>query len=136
MKMKIIYLSMILLTFAVASCEKEKIQEPQQTLEQLYPDWKNLTWVATYDNKTNEQMQYPRVDIKIVGNVVTITSQVFYYETPIVNTYNKITIENGNLIEFRKDYDYTEVYRFEKNGDEMILNNDTISLFRYVMKIN
>lgn len=130
------YLTMILLTFAVVGCEKEETPEPQQqTLEQLYPDWKNLTWEATYRNSDNASMQYPRLEIKIVGDVVTISSQMEYEPTPISNTYNKITI-TGNHIRFDKDYDYTFECNFEKSNGKMIINNGLPSLHRYVLKIN
>ena len=133
---KFILFSMMLLAFAVTSCEKEETPEPQQqTLEQLYPDWKNLTWLETYRNSDNVKVQYPRMSITIDSNLVTIvTIKPLTYDV-ITNTYSKIAIIE-NYIEFRNNEPPTNVYKFEKRNDTMILNNGSQYEWRYKLKIN
>ena len=130
---------MMLLAFTVTtSCEKEETPEPQQqTLEQLYPDWKNLTWLETYRNSDNVKVQYPRMSITIDSNLVTIVTirpPTDKYNV-ITNTYSKIAI-TGNYIEFRNNQPPTNVYKFEKSNDTMILNNGSQYEWRYKLKIN
>lgn len=134
----IIYFTMILLTFAVVGCEKEETPEPQQqTLEQLYPDWKNLTWEKTYRNSDDVEVPFPKCNsIKIVGNVVRISTQTQYDSMPIPNKYDQIII-TGDIIRFYYSHSgYTAAFSFRKSGEYMILNEHKNYIYRYVMKIN
>lgn len=65
-----------------------------QTLEQRFPQWTNLTWISTDEY----QGIYPRMDISIRGNVVTIrqdTSATGY----ISGEFSEIVIL-GNMVTF------------------------------------
>gem|GEM_PF-2805391 len=132
---------MMLLAFAVTtSCEKEETPEPQQqTLEQLYPDWKNLTWLETYRNSDNVKVQYPQMSITIDSNLVTIVTTLSSTNV-ITNTYSKIAITGNdrNYIEFRNNEPPTDVYKFEKNNNNntITLDNGSPYLYRYILKIN
>ena len=68
---KMIYLISILfaVTLMSTSCEKDEPVVPEQTLEEMYPDWSNLTWVST-DGVTAEMNPdvYPRLIIDINGD--------------------------------------------------------------------
>lgn len=68
---KVAYLLTVL--FAVAlmstSCEKDDPIVPDQTLEEQYPEWSDLEWVSTNGSQT----EYPRIDILIIGDLVTLT---------------------------------------------------------------
>jgi len=138
---KFILFSMMLLAFAVTtSCEKEETPEPQQqTLEQLYPDWKNLTWLETYRNSDNVKVQYPQMSITIDSNLVTIVTTLSSTNV-ITNTYSKIAITGNdrNYIEFRNNEPPTDVYKFEKNNNNntITLDNGSPYLYRYILKIN
>lgn len=127
---------MMLLAFAVTSCEKEETPEPQQqTLEQLYPDLANLTWLKTLSLDGTTEYQYPRISIKIVGNVATLTDQGGIEEKVIYYTYKKVKI-NGNQITFIDDESNTRVCTFEKVNGTIIFNDEAYHDVRFVLKIN
>ena len=78
--------------FAVAlmstSCCKDDPVVPDLTLEEQYPDWVNLSWVSTdgVDATMNSNI-YPRLNITIVGNDVTV-NQPHSAPDPEENAYN------------------------------------------------
>jgi len=70
---KVTYLLVLMFSLVLtsASCDKSDDPTPEQTLEQMYPDWSNLTWVST--NGETAQMNpniYPRISFTIVGDLV------------------------------------------------------------------
>jgi hypothetical protein len=96
---KLIYdlfvLSSLFIAFASCSNNDRSNSGPSgQTLEQRFPQWTNLTWIST-----DEYMGiYPRMDISIRGNTVTIrqdTSATGY----ISGEFSEIVIL-GNMITF------------------------------------
>ena len=126
--------------FAVAlmstSCCKDDPIVPDQTLEEQYPDWVNLSWVSTNGNT----VEYPRFNITIDGNVVTLselrdlgeitgvqlfpmqyegielTSSTITFTEPITNsgaigrTYEILTPDTPNTVKLRY------------NGNTFVLN--------------
>jgi hypothetical protein len=88
---------MFSLVLMSTSCEKDPVvPEPTQTLEELYPDWANLTWVAT-DGITAEMNPniYPRVNISIMGDEGT------FIQLPDNNFPFQIISITGNTVAFK-----------------------------------
>lgn len=77
MKKETCFLALIFLPVLLnIGCKKNSSDTANdQTLEQKYPDWKNLTWVSTNGNST--QNTYPKISFSIVGNVVNFTYIVY-----------------------------------------------------------
>ena len=56
----------IFLSFLISGCEKD---DPNgQTIEEQYPEWVNLTWMAT----DSDPLSDTQLDINIDGNTVTV----------------------------------------------------------------
>jgi len=91
---KFTYLLIVLLAFAVTGCEKDEASK--KTLEELYPKWKNLTRIATYDNETDVSVDYPRVEyIKIEGDMVKILEYTSDARQ-LFSTFDAIIIDDIN----------------------------------------
>ncbi len=139
---KFTYLLIVLLAFAVTGCEKDEDmpEAPKKTLEELYPDWKNLTWIATFINETNESVPYPRVEyIKIEGDTVEISKHDGSNGISNIGTFYGIDVDSNKEIIYFRNNNYTWGYTFKKNGNKMILDtilNDTKYPYRYEMRIN
>lgn len=136
---KFTYLLIVLLAFAVTGCEKDEASK--KTLEELYPEWKNLTRIATYDNETDVSVDYPRVEyIKIEGDTVKISKRDGSNGISNIGIFYGIDVNSNKEIIYFRNNNYTWDYTFKKNGDKMILNtilNDGDScIYRYEMKIN
>jgi len=142
---KVTYLISIL--FAVAllsvSCEKEDpiVPEPEQTLEQLYPDWANLTWVST-DGVTAEMNPdvYPRLNITIIGNLVDVRHDYFQENDGAVGKYSTIVI-NGNIITIDDEIDNPDGFNdptitgtFSKENNEITFITKGISITEHTYK--
>jgi hypothetical protein len=137
---KTILFTIILFTMAFinTSCEKDELtpDKPTQTLEQLYPDWVNLTWIKTIKVADNTEVVYPKIySISIKGNVVTIVSQSTFDSYVNTNTYNKIVITGNQINIDNTEWNYGELYFFEKVNGTMVLNTN-VGIYRWIMKIN
>ncbi len=75
------------------SCEKDPATA-DQTLAQMYPDWVNLTWVST--DGASLATTYPKLNIKIVGDVVTITKNLNSTQS-IIGKYSKMTAPSNTV---------------------------------------
>ncbi len=139
---KLTYLFTIL--FAVVlmstSCEKENVTP--DTLETQFPDWVNLTWVSTDGVDENMDVDtYPRLDITIVDNLVTVIQKYAEPETSkYEKTYTEMTISGNNVIigdEWGMGNDKVDGM-FTKNGTQItfttkgLINNE----HEFVLQIN
>jgi hypothetical protein len=131
---------MFAMTLLNVGCTKPndapELKSPTKTLEQQFPDWKNLTWVST-DNASGVDI-YPKLNISISGDIITI----FMAVDPIGGIITKYTkmVYSSNTITFSKIYqDYNAL------GNSVILTNITqtnseITFIyagnKYVLKIN
>jgi hypothetical protein len=117
-----------------------------KTLEELYPDWANLTWVSTKENGVF--VEYPRFEIMIVGDTITLKgwsyidedNNIFYnpqdykkisFDT-ITSTTGTVTISD---LVIKKPYGdgITFGYIIDKSNNNIILaHNNHI----YTLKIN
>ena len=99
---KVTYLLVLMfsLTLMPTSCEKDEPVVPEQTLEEKYPDWKNLTWVSTDGWST--PATYPQISIKITGNKAVLTVTDEYSDHTIggyILTHDKFEVV-GNIARF------------------------------------
>lgn len=137
MKKYTYFISLILvLVLSSISCSKEDDQPtPQQTLEQKYPDWKNLTWVSTDGVTTlmNPDV-YPRLNITITDDE-GFFCQPYSSSGNYQDTFAQITI-SGNTITFGAPANV--VGTFTKSGDKITLTTKglTITSHTYVLQIN
>ncbi len=84
---KIIYLLTLMLAVTLINVSCEKNEDPaNQTLAEMYPDWTNLTWISTDGNST--PTVYPRLTIKVIGNVATIYETKLVSNSPVTYTFN------------------------------------------------
>lgn len=113
------------------SCEKEEMVTPEQTLEQKYSDWSNLTWKSTDGN--SESTKYPRLDIKIVGNNITVT-QTMSLSITYTETYTEMSVTNSSVNFGNSDITGT----YTSNGQEITLTTDGLSteIHIYTLTIN
>jgi hypothetical protein len=72
---KVAYLLAMIFTLALmsTSCEKDPVV-PDETLEELYPEWVNPTWMAT-ESDTSLDI-YPKLHISIEGNTVIVEQEL------------------------------------------------------------
>ena len=86
MMKNLIYLFTVIFAVAVMSTSCDPIEDP--TLEDLNPEWTNLSWVST-----NGGDPYPELTIEIQGNDVIVTLTKFngteYNES---QTFNEFTV--------------------------------------------
>jgi len=81
MMKKVTYLLTIMFAVVLMStscCEDDPVV-PDLTLEEQYSEWSNLSWVSTNGNDVNYQPveeTYPRLYIRIEGNVATVTDSL------------------------------------------------------------
>lgn len=143
---KIIFLSIMLFAVAITGCEKNEVEpknDPiEQTLEELYPEWVNLTKVLT-DGSTVSNMNPIDVfeislEIKILNNQVHYLTSQKGQPTPNDVVYEKMSI-SGDTVNFYyyKNQSSPNLYqRFEKTSDNKIKifvgNTDKY----YLLKIN
>lgn len=109
------------------ACEKDDpiIDEPEQTLEEMYPEWSNLSWVSTDGNAdASDEDNYPRLEITIVGDVVSVHQPIDADGHALNGWYSEVII-NGNTITFSDDVitdDYNEpdiTGTFSKSGGQI-----------------
>lgn len=127
---KVIYFLTLMLTMVIINtgCEKPAQELPYQL---QYPDWKNLTWVAT-DGKTGTNV-YPRLQITInddntIHYVQTVdntwTSQEFYSKMSVVGTNSGTVAFSNNTIWYAKG-------TFIKSGNQIILTTSGLLKEQY-----
>ena len=131
-KLSVIVLAVV---FMACSCDPDPIL-PDETLEELYPEWVNLSSVETTDEFTNI-VDYPTLDITINGDEMTVVQTMWNNESettyPLSSTYpaGDVTITNVDFIlaesvmngEFRGTY--------TKNGSDIILTTTGFSDTEY-----
>lgn len=99
-----ILILIVSLVVATASCSKE--DDPiVKSLEEQYPAWVNLTWVSTDGFSTSDT--YPRLEITIVGDLVTVTKKITV-STAIIGKYTQANISGSTAT-------FTDVYE-DYNG--------------------
>ena len=149
---KILLLSIMLFAVAITGCEKSDVEPKEQTLEQQYPEWKNLTYLST---ETPIKADF-KLDMKIVGNVVTLTYtnkvnptdvRIYQYREMLIGDANGneisstatsgwLYLENGIFNPATNSTPESYEWRFEINRNS---NPKTITLYSdpiYVLKIN
>lgn len=140
---KTIYLLTIIFSLALvsSSCEKEPADDPKTlTLEQAYPEWKNLTWVST--DGASLTTTYPRISIKIVGDSITMIQLLKFPQLDRLTQYNgfydMMTI-TGNTVKFSQKNNWGEaVGTFSKTNTHITLTTygNVTESHVYVLKIN
>jgi len=68
-KVTYVLVLMFSLVLMSTSCCKDDPIVPDQTFEELYPDWVNLTWVST--NDVTDPAIRPQISFTITGDEVT-----------------------------------------------------------------
>ena len=92
----VIFLSLGMVSCGTKNADKKSLAF--QTLEERYPAWSNLTWISTDKGK----MDFPRMDISIRKNVVTIrqhTSDTNFVSREYTMMFffgNSLTLEDKN----------------------------------------
>ena len=91
MMKNLIYLFTVIFAVAVMSTSCDPIEDP--TLEDLNPEWTNLSWVST----NGDNAAYPRLTIEIQGNdvIVTLTNSADVNDWT-AQTYNEFTVTGGD----------------------------------------
>lgn len=133
MKFKIFILFIAILTMYF-DCTKDQNQNIKiLTLEDKYPDWKNLTWIST-DGNTGQSV-YPKLEIKIIKDTITF-SQYFDLFTSCNNTYFTMTINENSITIGNKENQING--QFAKNNDQItFITKGLIPITHtYVLKIN
>lgn len=135
-KLKYLLALFFALTLMSFSCSKND-DDPivPQTLEEKYPDWKNLRWVST-DGVTAQMNPdiYPRLEISISGDegeiTHTINSVDYFWDS-----FSTMTI-SGNTVNFGSPANTTGT--FTKSGSQITLTTKglTITSHTYVLQIN
>ena len=136
---KVTYLLVLMfsLTLMSTSCDKDEPIVPDKTLEQLYPDWANLTWVST-DGWTDPDVAPNKLNITIVGNKVTFNQPPSYNKI-----LDKITIQ-GDIIKFGEVNGSIDIVSGTFTNDGSYITIKTYGLYTkkpefyhtYVLKIN
>jgi hypothetical protein len=126
----------LFLSTGMVSCggkDAKKKPDTLQTLEKRYPGWANLTWISTDDIPRG----YPRMEISIRGNVVTMkqfTSESEFVSRQYTMMYllgNTLTLEdhnNGRLTGFYWQTDSTILLKTKGLVDEYLENPHTYEL--------
>ena len=111
---------MFSLVLTSTSCEKDDPIVPTQTLEQMYPDWANLTWIST-NGSTNS---YPKLDISISDDVILLTETLqlpapYFEDMPTYYRYSGLEI-TATTVTFTKPNlnSETRVYQILVQPDE------------------
>lgn len=107
------------LPLVITRCSKDDDDPmvPQQTLEQKYPDWKNLTWIATDNNPDVEK--YPKLQISISGDLVTVVKKLTP-STSLVGKYTQANISSSTAT-------FSSVYQ-DYNGTGSTLTCTNVSV--------
>ncbi len=126
----------ILLSFSMFSCGRKdtsKKSVAMQTLEERYPGWTNLTWIST----DNNSKAFPRMEISIHENVVTIrqhTSDTVFASQEYTTMYllgNTLTLKDknkGSLTGFFWQTDSTIILKTKGLADQYLENPHTYAL--------
>jgi hypothetical protein len=127
----VIFLSLYMVSCGIKDADKKPAAV--KTLEERYPGWANLTWIATDDL----QRGFPRMEISIRGNVVTITqytSDTDFVSKEFTMMYvlgNTVTLEdkiNGRLTGFFWQTDSTIMIKTKGLADQYLQNPHTYAL--------
>jgi hypothetical protein len=146
---KTIYLATLLfaLVLGSTSCKKDDTTpDVKKTLEQLHPDWKNLTWSQTFLNNdnTNTPQDYPRISFKFNATGDTLVSTFIDHlnDIPVKIPFINITIE-GDLVALTPAplYGDPNYYKLVIDGSQLTLNEwlyyqNKQGAHRYVLNIN
>lgn len=116
---------MFSLVLMSTSCEKDEPVVPEQTLEEMFPDWSNLTWVST-DGITADvdPLIYPRLVINISGDNGTFrqlrSEDGRYYNL----TFHVLNIVD-NTVTFKENFaDFHSITgTFTNDGEFIILTS-------------
>lgn len=129
------------MTLLSVSCSKDSLTPGSvtdgKTLEQTYPDWKNLTWVST-DGSTSVD-KYPKLSISISGDIITVFQPVVDANHSYTGKYDKITISGNTTVLFyhatNQAPDVTGT--FTNNGTQITLTTKGLSTTSnvYVLEI-
>lgn len=116
---KVAYLTMmfVALTLMSFSCSKDD-DDPivPQTLEEKYPDWKNLTWFST--DGVSAPDTYPKLEITISDNLVTVTKTTD--NSPIIGKYTQANISSSTAT-------FSGVYQdYNGTGSTLTCTNVTV----------
>jgi hypothetical protein len=133
---KAIYLATLMFAMVLmnTSCEKPDDPTPVKTLEQQFPDWKNLTWVETRLVSTNEVVNnYAEISIKIVGDVITFTQKMNDLPDPLIIHFTDMELVSGSVYFSGGDVVEARDFPYQKVGSQILL---TEGLYKYVLKIN
>ena len=87
----------ILLSLCMVSCGRKDADKKSiafQTLEERFPGWTNLTWVAT----DKDSSAFPRIEISIRENVVTIRQHTS--DSAFVSQEYTMMFFLGNMLTF------------------------------------
>jgi hypothetical protein len=126
----------IFLSLCMVSCGRKDANKNSiglQTLEERYPGWENLTWIST----DNNSRAFPRMEISIKENVVTIrqhTSDTAFVSHEYNLMYllgNTLTLKDNNndrLTGFYWQTDSTIMIKTKGLVDEYLENPHTYAL--------
>ncbi len=126
----------IVLAGFLVSCGKKDDNKKSgaiKTLEESYPGWTNLTWISTDDNSR----AFPRMEISIRENVVTITqytSDTVFVSKEYTMMYllgNTLTLEDKDKVRltgFFWQTDSTILIKTKGLADEYLQNPHTYAL--------
>jgi hypothetical protein len=120
---KIMFLLMFSMILVSTSCEKEDV-EPKtttKTLEQQFPEWKNLTWVSTVP----APLLNDKLNIKIVGNVITVTISNMYSSTDKLYSKMELNETVGNPVTSGKVRIYNDREPNQEFGGSFTINRTT-----------
>lgn len=135
-KMVPILILVMFLSLAIVSCgtkRKDKKSIAYQTLEERYPGWTNLTWISTDKGRR----AFPRIEISIRENVVTITEHLSDAEivskeyTVMYILGNTLTFEDknkGRLTAFFWQTDSTVTIKTKGLVDDYMVNTHSYML--------
>jgi hypothetical protein len=131
---KLIFLTAIVFAMVLStSCDKTE-DDINPTLEKRYPEWANLTWVETYVGDPHTYVDYPKLSIKIEGNVIEII-ELYRNQPDEVTEFSRIDFGH-NWVEFKGNLnDITRSFYFSKD-DTYITLTTLDDNTHYKLKIN
>lgn len=98
-------LPIIFLVAFINSCEKDPVVPEQETLEEQFPEWSNLSWVSTdgVDSIMDPNI-YPRLYISIANDEAVITEKYNHHDVDYYNwrVFTKLIIV-GDVITFTNE---------------------------------
>ena len=106
---KVIYLFSIMFAVALMStscCKDDPIVPEPETLQELYPEWSNLSWMSTDGKDASYQPvedTYPRLEITIVGDDVNIHQLTNGTGGFYDGNFTEVTI-SGSIITFSQEH--------------------------------